>query len=91
MFNDFVPVMIAGVLILMVIGVMRVDRLPYLTKADLADAWLRLQHWWIRTQRAVLVKLDPELAFRRSRREHDEGALRVEREQKEAHAHNGPH
>lgn len=88
---EFVFVAVAGFAIFMFLWVPRVAAMPKLTEADLADAWLRWQHWCIRTKRSILAKIDPELAFRRSRREHDEGALRVEREQKEAHAHNGPH
>ena len=88
MWNYVVPVAIAGLLILMVIGVRRVESLPKITKEDVADAWLRFHGWVLRTHQAILEWLDPELSHRRARREHEEGARRAD---EEAHAHTGPH
>lgn len=61
-----------------VIGMLRVERMPEINPADVADAWLRLQGLGIRTHRRVIEWLDPDIAQasrnHRCRRLHEEGA-----------------
>lgn len=73
---------IIGVLVFFVIGVLRVERKPKITRADILDAWFRFEAGCIRVHQAFLEWLDPTLAHRRSRREHEEGA----QPEHEAHA-----
>jgi hypothetical protein len=76
---DQIVVSIIGVLVLFVIGVLRVERKPKITLGDMSDAWLRGQGWVLRAHQAILWRIDPALAHRRSRRVHEDATRRIRR------------